>query len=106
MYEAGNTCNCNLIYGVASSGSWELAKHRLNCVHVPMCVLCISESATCSEVLRLLYSEPMQTALDEQAKAADAAAQRHLAFIDRLLADKESLAQQCAQQMQQLKVPP
>lgn len=59
------------------------------------------------------YSKPLilnvvrsskQAALDEHAKAADAAAQRHLAFIDRLLADKESLAQQCAQQAQQLKV--
>ena len=43
-------------------------------------------------------SARLQAALDEQSKAADAAAQRHLAFIDRLLADKESLAQQCAQQ--------
>ena len=48
----------------------------------------------------------MQAAFEEQAKASEAAAQRQLAFIDRLLADKESLAQQCVQQAQQLKVHP
>lgn len=47
-----------------------------------------------------------QAVLDEHTNAAEAAAQRHLTFIDRLLADKESLAHQCAQQAQQLKVPP
>ena len=42
-------------------------------------------------------SWPLQEALAQQTAAAEAASQRQLAFIDRLLADKEGLARQCAE---------
>ena len=45
-----------------------------------------------------------QAALAQQSEAAEAATARQLAFIDRLLADKEGLARRCAEGERLLKV--